>query len=61
MKTVQTKWHIIKEHTILKYNEFIEAILLNQNNNYFQYNNGFFQQLNGCTMGSPISSTLAQL
>ena len=28
--------------------------------NYFQYNNQFFQQNKGITMGSPISCTLAK-
>lgn len=40
---------------------FIEALILTLTNNYFQYENFFYQQLNGCAMGSPISSTVAQL
>jgi len=34
-------------------------VILEQN--YFQYNNQFFQQYNGVTMGSPISSTLTEI
>ena len=34
-------------------------VILGQN--YFQYNNQFFQQDKGITMGSPISSTLAEV
>ena len=29
--------------------------------NYFQYNNQFYQPNNGIAMGSPISSTLAEI
>lgn len=58
---LKTKWNLLKEHTTLSCNEFIEGILLIQNNNYYQYKDNFYQQLGGCTMGSPISSTLAQL
>jgi hypothetical protein len=29
--------------------------------NYFQYNNGFFTQTNGLAMGTPISGLLAEI
>lgn len=55
------KWVLLKQHTSLTLDDFINAVNLVLNNSYFQYENDFFQQLNGCAMGSPISSTIAQL
>lgn len=58
---IKHKWQQIKEHTTLSCNSFIEGLNLTLNNNYFQYKTDFYQQLDGCAMGSPISSTVAQL
>ena len=58
---IKKKWDLLKNHTTLSQEIFIEAINLTLNNNYFQYKDIFYQQLNGCAMGSPISSTVAQL
>jgi hypothetical protein len=58
---IKEKWEILKKHTTLSQEVFIEAINLTLNNNYFQYKDTFYQQLGGCAMGSPISSTVAQL
>lgn len=58
---IRSKWTLLKEHTTLSCNDFIEGINLILNNNFFQYKNEFYQQLDGCAMGAPISSTTAQL
>lgn len=58
---IRTKWPELKNHTTLQLNDFIEATNITLNNNYFQYKDTFYQQLDGCAMGSPISSTIAQL
>jgi hypothetical protein len=46
--------HIITEQTL-----YLLEIILKQN--YFQYNNHFYQPNKGITMGSPISSMLAEI
>jgi len=46
-------------NTITKERTHLIKVILKRN--YFQYNNQFFQQDKGITMGSPISSTLAEV
>ena len=58
---LQKRWNELKEHTTLTYQEFTECINLTLNNNYLQFKDNFFQQIDGCAMGSPISSTIAQI
>lgn len=60
-KILKEKWNTLKEHTSLTQDIFIESVNLALTNNYFQFKNLFYQQLDGCAMGSPISSTVAQL
>jgi hypothetical protein len=47
-----------KNNTITEQTLRLLNVILKQN--YFQYNNQFFQPNIGITMGSPISSTLAE-
>ena len=47
------------EHTIIEQTLYLLEIILKQN--YFQYNNRFYQPSKGIAMGSPISSTLAEI
>jgi len=60
-KILKEKWNKIKEHTTLNLQEFTECMNLVLNNNYFQFKDNFFQQIDGCAMGLPISSTIAQV
>lgn len=60
-KILSEKWNLIKDHTTMSKTNFIEAVTLTLSNNYFQYETSFYQQIDGCAMGSPISSTIAQL
>lgn len=60
-KIIKEKWNSLKEYTTLNQDIFIEALKLTLNSNYSQHKNKFYQQLDGCAMGSPISSTVAQL
>jgi hypothetical protein len=46
-------------NTITKEIKHLIKVILKRN--YFQYNNQFFQQEKGITMGSTISSTLAEV
>lgn len=61
LKVIDKKWNDIKDHTKLPKKTFIEALKLTQKCNYFQFHDNFYEQLDGCAMGSPISSTVAQL
>lgn len=58
---ISEKWDFIEKHTTMSKESFLEAIDLTLNLNYFQYKDYFVRQLDGCAMGSPISSTIAQL
>lgn len=55
------RWNEIQEHTTLPIEEFLQALELTLNSTFFQYNNTFYKQTYGCAMGSPISSTIAEL
>ena len=48
-----------QNHAIIDNILHLLEIILRQN--YFQYNNRFYQPNNGISMGSPISSTLAEM
>lgn len=60
-KIIEEKWIQLKNYTTLSKNEFIEGLNLTLSNNYFQFQDNFYLQIDGCAMGSPISSTIAQL
>jgi hypothetical protein len=47
------------DHTITEQTLYLLEVILKQN--YFQYNNHFYQPNNGIAMGTPISSTLAEI
>lgn len=61
INVITKKWSKISEHTKIPKQEFLNAIKLVVNTNYFQYHNNFYQQIDGCAMGSPLSSTIAQI
>lgn len=61
INVITEKWSKISEHTKIPKQEFLNAIKLVVNTNYFQYHNNFYQQIDGCAMGSPLSSTIAQI
>jgi hypothetical protein len=42
-------------------NEFLEAVEITLKSTYFQYKDTFFKQIEGCAMGSSISSVIAQM
>ena len=47
------------QHTIIKQTLEVIEIILHQN--YFQYDNNVYQPTQGTAMGSPLSSTLAEI
>lgn len=55
------KWSLIEPYTSIPESEFIEAVQLTLGTCYFKFEENFFQQIDGVSMGSPISSTVAQL
>jgi len=62
VKTALTnKWTDIQNHTKLPLQEFLKAIEYTLSMNYLQYTDDYYKQLDGCAMGAPISSTIAQL
>lgn len=58
---ITKKWNQIKNYTDIPINEFLDAIELTLNSTYFLYNDSFYKQIEGCAMGSSISSVIAQL
>lgn len=58
---LQEKWHKIEKFTDLPMKEFLKAVEIALTSTYFQYNNCFYRQKDGCAMGAPISSVIAQL
>lgn len=58
---IEKNWNNLKNYTTLTKEEFLKATEITLNSTYFQYNNEFYQQIQGCAMGSPISSNIAQL
>lgn len=61
INTIKNHWNELQDFTSLPQEEFIKALELTLNTTYFQYNNSFYKQIFGCAMGSPISSSIAQL
>ncbi|KAH1014409.1 hypothetical protein HUJ04_003250 [Dendroctonus ponderosae] len=47
--------------TDIPLNEFLEATKLTLTSTYFLFNNNYYQQIEGCAMGSSISSVVDQL
>lgn len=58
---ITKRWDEIKQHTILPLNEFLTAIEYILTSTYFEYENTFYQQTEGCAMGFSISAVIAQL
>lgn len=58
---INKKWDELKKFTKLTKKDVIEAIFLILDNNYFQFKDKFYKQIDGCAMGSPIALTIAQM
>lgn len=61
LKLIEGKWGEIKKFTDIPLDEFQKAISLTLNSTYFSFKNTFYKQIDGCAMGSSISSVVAQL
>ncbi|XP_044757770.1 uncharacterized protein LOC123315929 [Coccinella septempunctata] len=58
---ISKRWDEIKNHTDLTKVEFMKAIDFCITNSYFQFEDSFYSQIDGCSMGNPLSSVLAEL
>lgn len=61
METINKFWNQIEVLTNIPKDEFINAVKLILNSNYFQFNNNIYKQKFGVAMGQPLSSTIADL
>ena len=61
IQIIEKKWPLIKKHTNLPLNEFINALKIVLDSTFFQYNNQFYIQHFGTAMGSPLSSITADI
>ncbi|XP_045463451.1 uncharacterized protein LOC123673068 [Harmonia axyridis] len=60
IEVLKQKWDIIKEHTNINMELFMEIILFILNNNYCVFKEKYYLQIFGCAMGSKLSPRLAQ-
>ncbi|XP_053691601.1 uncharacterized protein LOC128740115 [Sabethes cyaneus] len=60
-KGIIDNWQQIKTKTNICLDLFLEIVEFCVNSSYFQYNNKFYQQINGTAMGSPLSPILAEI
>lgn len=61
IKCIKKQWDKIKPFTTLPLHEFINGVELCLSTTYFKFENDFYSQIFGTAMGSPISSTVANL
>ena len=62
IKIILKKWDQLQQHTNIPKRQFLK--LLNfclRDNNYFEFNNGFYSQTFGMPMGNPLSPTVADI
>lgn len=61
LQAINNNWNQIKLFTNIPKDDFIDAITFVLNSTYFTYKNQTFSQIYGAPMGSPLSSTIAEL
>ncbi|KAK5648492.1 hypothetical protein RI129_003384 [Pyrocoelia pectoralis] len=59
--SLHNNWKLIKKHTSIPKNEFIEAIKFVLKSTYFTFQNQLYSQTQGLAMGQPLSSIIADL
>lgn len=60
LEIIRLKWNIIKDHTTVDMELFIEIIEFLLNKNYCTFKQNFYLQVFGCAMGSKLTPILAQ-
>ncbi|KAJ8680705.1 hypothetical protein QAD02_016492 [Eretmocerus hayati] len=61
LKAIDKRWNDIENHTPLNQQEFMEAITLVFENAYIQFDNEFYRQILGASMGLPLSPIVCDL
>lgn len=62
IQLIMKKWEIIKTHTHIPRNTFLEILkFCLQDNNYFIYDGKIYNQIFGMPMGNPLSPTIADI
>ena len=61
IKAIEKRWTQIHNKINMSYTEFINVIKFILNNNFFQFNGKFYQQIFGSAMGNLISPILANI
>lgn len=61
LECIKKRWAEISVNSPLNLNEFTEGVKLCLDSTFFRYNETFYSQIFGTAMGSPISSTIANL
>lgn len=61
IKSIEKRWNKIKTLTDIPKTEFVESVDTTLHSTYFAYNDTFYKQIDGCAMGSSISSIIAQI
>lgn len=61
IKIITAKWNLIKNYTSLPKTEFIEATRVCLASTFFTFEEQIYSQIYGVAMGSPLSSTIANL
>jgi len=61
LTVIDSRWNLIKGHTSLPKNEFLNAVKLVLNSTYFKFNNKIYRQTYGASMGSPLFPIVADL
>lgn len=61
IKVVEKNWAKIKSHTKLPQSEFLYALKVCLNSTFFQYEDHFYEQIEGLAMGAPVSACIANL
>ena len=60
IKSVKARWDMIRKHCGIPWREMETALNVILNSTYFQFNGKYYQQINGCPMGSPLSPIFAE-
>jgi len=61
LEILEKKWSYIHDHTRLPKNEFISATKFILQSTFFHFNNKYYKQTFGVSMGSPLSPIVADL
>ncbi|KAJ8674912.1 hypothetical protein QAD02_010698 [Eretmocerus hayati] len=61
LRAIDKRWNDIENHTSLNKEEFMEAVTLVFDNAFIQFDNEFYRQILGASMGLPLSPIVCDL